>query len=178
MKKTEADLKYLLTGIIVSFLLVSCGSEEAVEPLVYLAVSDAVASSFDDTPDWAPPPDAMAPVDRDMHTRWSPKVGLDNEWIYFDFGKRKVLSKIIIEWERAYAPEYEILTSNDAKEWKRLLLKTDGKGAKEELKFPAVHVRYLKVIGLKRANANWGFSIWELEPYGPEALNPDEEILR
>ena len=62
--------------------------------LVYLNVVNAVASSFDTTPDWAPPPEPMAPVDRDMLTRWSSELGLDNEWIYFDFGKPRFLSKI------------------------------------------------------------------------------------
>ena len=94
---------YLVVLVVFGFgILTSCAKQEPIEvpegdPLVYLAVTDAVASSFDDTPDWAPLPNAMAPVDRDMLTRWSPKLGLDNEWIYFDFGKVKVLSKIIIK---------------------------------------------------------------------------------
>ena len=163
------------------FLLTSCTKQEPIrvsegDPLVYLAVTDAVASSFDDTPDWAPLPNAMAPVDGDMLTRWSPKLGIDNEWIYFDFGKEKVLNKIVIRWENAFATEYEILTSFDAKKWTRLLLKKDGKGAIETLEFPAVKARYVKIIGLKRINDQWGFSMWEFGPYGPQSLNPGEKI--
>ncbi len=163
------------------FLLTSCTKQEPIrvsegDPLVYLAVTDAVASSFDDTPDWAPLPNAMAAVDGDMLTRWSPKLGIDNEWIYFDFGKEKVLNKIVIRWENAFATEYEILTSSDAKKWTRLLLKKDGKGAIETLEFPAVKARYVKIIGLKRINDQWGFSMWEFGPYGPQSLNPGEKI--
>ncbi|MBN1354255.1 MAG: discoidin domain-containing protein, partial [Candidatus Omnitrophica bacterium] len=82
-----------------------------IEKLVYLNAENAVASSFDDTPDWAPQPNPMAPVDSNMLTRWSSKLGLDNQWIYFDLGKEKVISKITIKWESAYAVDYEILTS-------------------------------------------------------------------
>ncbi|MFQ5953280.1 MAG: hypothetical protein ACE5JK_07790, partial [Candidatus Omnitrophota bacterium] len=38
------------------------------DPLMYLEVVDAEASSFDETPDWAPEPNPMAPVDGDMLT--------------------------------------------------------------------------------------------------------------
>ena len=41
------------------------------EELVYLDVAAAEASSFDQTPDWAPEPEPMATVDGDMLTRWS-----------------------------------------------------------------------------------------------------------
>lgn len=169
----------LAVGVILS----SCGQKQETvplakdEPLVYLQVTGAKASSFDDTPDWAPMPDAMAPFDRDMLTRWSPKLGLDNEWIYADLGKEKTLSKITIKWEQAYATQYEILTSNDAKNWKRLLLKTDGQGSVEELTFPPIKARYVKLIGLKRVNPDWGFSLWEVEIYGPQSLNPDEKAV-
>jgi len=176
-------LKMLRIIVIIGMLgmaTASCGTKETFditddEPIVYLKVEDAVASSFDDTPDWAPKPDPMAPVDRDMLTRWSPKLGLDNEWIYFDFGKHRILSKIVIKWEKAYAVDYEILTSLDAKKWKRLILMKDQDGGVDEPKFSAVEARYVKIIGQKRNDPQWGFSIWEMEMYGPKRLNPGEE---
>ena len=91
------------------------------EELVYLKVENAVASSFDETPDWAPKPNAMAPVDGNIETRWSSSYK-DGQWIYFDFGKPKTMSKILIKWEQAYAASFEILTSDDAVNWKRLVL--------------------------------------------------------
>lgn len=143
--------------------------------LVYLGVQNAVASSFDVTPDWAPKPDAMAPVDRDMLTRWSPKLGLDNEWIYFDFGMPKTMSKIIIKWEKAYAIDYSIFTSTDAKNWKRLVQMKDQDGETDEIEFRPLETRYVKIMGQKRGNPTWGFSMWELEMYGPKGLNAEGE---
>ena len=149
--------------------------ENGAGKLVYLKVENAAASSFDDTPDWAPKPDAMAPVDRDILTRWSSKMGFDNEWIYFDFGRPKTLSRIVIKWEQAHAVDYEILISQDARSWKRLALIKGGDGGTDEIKFSAIKARYVKIINLKRNNPQWGFSIWEFEIYGPKNLNPDEK---
>ncbi len=144
--------------------------------LVYLKVEHAVASSFEETPDWAPKPDPMAPVDGDLQTRWSPQYN-DNEWIYFDFGKPKTISKVIIRWEEAYASKYEILTSDVAKEWKRLLFVENGKGGVEEHAVGPVTAQYVKLVGTERVNPDWGFSIWEFESYGPNSANPDDKTL-
>ena len=154
---------------------VRTGAVKSETGLAYLRVKDAKSSSFDNTPDWAPKPDPMAPVDRDMLTRWSPELGLDNEWIYFDLGKTKVLSRIIIKWEAAYAIDYEILTSQDGLAWKRLALMEDQDGETDEINFPALKAQFVKIIGLKRKNPDWGFSMWEFEIYGPKYLNPGEE---
>ena len=76
-----------LIFIFCSVLNFNLFAEELQTGLVYLKVESAVVSSFDDTPDWAPPEDPMAPADGNFDTRWSPLNGRDNEWIYFDFGK-------------------------------------------------------------------------------------------
>jgi len=180
MKDRKVKIGIFSLLLSMSIFLVSCGREETFEvskgePLVYLITEDAKASSFDTTADWAPKPDAMASVDRDMLTRWSPRLGLDNEWIYFDFGKPKIINKIIIKWERAYAVDYEILTSLDGKKWKSLMTVENQDGEIDELDFPARRTRFVKLIGLKRNNPEWGFSMWELEMYGPKSLNPDEK---
>ena len=148
-------------------------AENGTEKLVYLKVENAVASSFDETPEWAPKPDPMAPVDADRGNRWS-SAYKDGEWIYFDFGKTKTMSKIKIIWEQAYAPKFEILTSNNAKAWKRLILMEDQKGGTSEIAFQPITCRYVKLVGLTRVNPEWGISIWEFEPYGPKDKNPSD----
>ena len=145
--------------------------------MVYLLVERVSSSSFDTTPDWAPEPDPMAPVDGNMTTRWSPETGKDGEWIYFDFGIEKVLSKIIIRWERAYASKYEILISNDAKIWKSLMLLENQDGGTDEIELSPVSCRYVKLVGLERVNPAWGFSMWEFEMYGLKSKNPEEKPI-
>ena len=142
------------------------------DPLVYLDVSAAEASSFDQTPDWAPEPDPMSPVDGDMLTRWSSDYAEGPQWIYFDLGRPSVVSEVIIRWERAYATDYRILASNDAQSWQEVYHETAGEGGTMQASFSPVRCRYVKVLGEKRVNEDWGISIWEVEIYGPESQNP------
>ena len=141
--------------------------------LAYLKVEKATASGFDESPDWAPKPDPMAPVDGSMDTRWSSAYN-ESEWIYFDFSKPKTLSKIIIKWEQAYPTAYEILTSDDGTTWKRLILMENQAGGTSEINFEPVTAQYVKVLSVKRASEEWGISMWEFEPYGPKDKNPGE----
>lgn len=147
--------------------------ENGAEKLVYLKVENAAVSGFDETPEWAPRPDPMAPVDADHENRWA-SAYKDGEWIYFDFGRPKTMSKIVIAWEQAYAPKFEILTSDDAKTWTRLILMENQKGGTNEIAFRPVTARYVKLVGLARVNEEWGISIWEFEAYGPKDKNPGD----
>lgn len=166
-----------LIFIFCSVLNFNLFAEEVQSGLVYLKVEFAVASSFDDTPDWAPPKDPMAPVDGNFDTRWSPLNGRDNEWIYFDFGRPKTISKIVIHWERAYAVDYEILVCDNLTEWKSAALLKGQGGGIDEIDLPQTAARYVKLVGLKRSNPDWGFSMWEFEMYGPKELNPDDKPI-
>ncbi len=141
------------------------------EPLVYLPVSGAKASSFDQTPDWAPEPNPMAPVDGDMLTRWSSDYASGEQWIYFDLGEESVVSNVIVRWERAYPTDYQILGSMDAENWHELYHETNGQGGAMEAGFSPVRCRYVKILGIKRVNADWGISIWEVEIFGPAGYN-------
>jgi len=145
----------------------------ASDELVYLKVRSAEVSGFDETPDWAPKPDPMAPFDADLETRWSSGYK-DGEWIYMDFGKPKTVSKIVIKWEQAYAPSFEILSSDDAKAWTRIVMLEGQKGGTNDIVFQPVTARYIKLVGLSRVNTDWGISIWEIEPYGPKDKNPGD----
>lgn len=145
----------------------------APENLVYLKVAGSTVSGFDETPDWAPKPDPMAPFDADQETRWS-SAYKDGEWICMDFGKPKTISKVIIKWEQAYAPSFEILASDDANTWNRIVMLEGQKGGTNEIVFQPVTARYIKVAGLSRVSEDWGISIWEIEPYGPQDKNPED----
>ena len=146
--------------------------------LVYLDVTDAAASSFDQTPDWAPEPNPMAPVDGDMLTRWSSDYVEGPQWIYFDLGKETVVSNVITRWERAYATDYKVLVSDDAENWTEVFIVTDCPGGPSEAMFDPVKCRYVKILGVKRVNEDWGISIWETEIYGPQKDNPEATITK
>jgi hypothetical protein len=146
--------------------------------LVYLDVADAAASSFDQTPDWAPAPDPMAPVDGDMLTRWSSDYKEGDQWFQFDLGVTKTVSNVIIRWERAFATEYKILVSNNAQDWTEVYHETNSQGGMTEAFFSPVECRYVRILGLKRVNEDWGISIWEVEIYGPASANQQAEVSK
>ena len=150
----------------------SASGENAAD-VVYLKVQSASVSGFDEYPDWAPKPDAMAPFDGNMETRWA-SAYQDNQWIVFDFGKPRTMSKLILKWEQAYSPKYEIAVSDDAENWKQLVLMENQTGGVNEIVFPPVTCRYVKLTGISRVNPEWGISIWEIEPYGTAAANPGD----
>ncbi len=119
-------------------------------PLYYLPVSAAKASSFDQTPDWAPKPNPMASVDGDMLTRWSSDYEGSEQWIYFDLGSLSVVNDVIIRWERAYATKFLILVSKDAENWTEVHREDNGTGGATEAVFPAVKCRYIKILGTEK----------------------------
>jgi len=190
-KETMRKLSILFVLILAGTLLAAgCGREESSsgraakietaegDPLVYLTVKYAKASSFDQTPDWAPEPDAMAPADGDMLTRWSSDYAEGEQWIYFDLGGESVVSEVIVRWERAYATDYKILVSDDAEAWREAAHVTGSAGGSVDSVFPATAARYVKVLGLERVNDSWGISIWEIEIYGPKSYNPQATVTK
>jgi len=171
MKKINIFLRAAATIL----LLAGCVSA-ASEELVYLKVDNAATSSFDGTADWAPPPDTKATIDGNLLTRWSSNY-TDNQWISFDFGAPKVLSKIVIFWEAAYPVDYDILVSSDNQNWQNLMPLKDRRGGTEKIEFAPVNTQFVKILGMKRFNPDWGISIWEALFFGPAKDNPQDKPL-
>ncbi len=171
MKKIDILLRVTATIL----LLAGCVSA-ASDELVYLEADNASASSFDLTPDWAPPPEPKAVIDGDLLTRWSSDY-TDSQWICLDFGRPKVLSKMAIFWESAYAVDYDILTSLDNKNWQLLLSLEDQDGGIDELEFAPVSARFVKLLGKEKFNPDWGISLWEILCLGPGSRNPEDKPL-
>lgn len=170
-------MKYiLLFFFVVSIFLPTAFAQD--DSLVYLKAIDAKASSFDQTPDWAPAPNPMAPVDSDMNTRWSSDYGAGEQWIYFDMGETVVLSEVAVHWENAFATDYMIQGSDDAQTWQELAREREAGGGTMITAFPPASCRYIKILGLKRVNPSWGISIWETECYGPADKNPNATMTK
>ncbi|HEY8918730.1 MAG TPA: discoidin domain-containing protein [Chitinophaga sp.] len=96
-------------------------------------------------------------------TRWSSGY-TDNEWIAVDLGSVQSVSRVVLKWENAYATAYRIETSADNVTWAAQKTVTAGVGGTEDLSFPAVNARYVRMQGVQRATP-YGYSIWEFEVY-------------
>jgi hypothetical protein len=157
-------------------LLAVAGVARAAAPLVYLKVSKAKVSSFDTTPTWAPEPNPKALIDGNLKTRWASDAK-DAQWIQVAFDGPRVVSEILIRWERAYAESYQLYSSEDGEQWSQIFREDKGVGGVEKVKVRPITAKFLKLEVLRRANPNWGVSIWEFEPYGLQIKNPAEKPL-
>ncbi|MEU0744686.1 discoidin domain-containing protein [Streptomyces sp. NPDC006134] len=105
--------------------------------------------------------------DRDPATRWatSPANGwTDPGWISVDLGATAQISKVVLQWDPAYAKSFQIQVSADNTNWTPVYSTTAGTGFKQTLAVSGTG-RYVRVYGTERATP-YGYSLWEFQVYG------------
>jgi hypothetical protein len=171
------SLSRIISRTILSlFVVAGAVIARAAAPLVYLKASTAKVSSFDMTPTWAPDPNPNALIDGNLKTRWASDAK-DAQWIVIGFGSSKVVSEVTIRWERAYAESYQLYSSEDGNKWTQLFRQDKGVGGVEKVKVKPTTASFLRLEVLRRANPNWGVSIWEFEAYGLKIRNHDDKPI-
>ncbi|WP_188196545.1 penicillin acylase family protein [Nonomuraea sp. SYSU D8015] len=103
-------------------------------------------------------------VDGDLSTRWGSAHG-DNQWIRVDLGSVRRVGRVILRWEAAYGKGYRIEVSNDGASWSTVHTATAGDGGVDNVTFPAVNARHVRMSGVQRGT-QWGYSLWEFGVYG------------
>jgi beta-galactosidase len=117
-------------------------------------------------------------VDGNLSTRWgsatanappTPAVpGIDPSWLQIDLGSSQAFNTVIINWENAYATQYQILYTNDDPAtnptWNVAYTNNAGVGGTETLSFPTVSGRYIRLNGIQRAT-QYGYSVYEFQVY-------------
>jgi beta-galactosidase len=127
-------------------------------------------------------------VDGSLTTRWGsatagapptpPVAGVDPSWLQVDLGSVLGFNTVIINWENAYAAQYQIqYTSEDPSTnptWNVAYTNSSGAGGTETLNFPTVQARYIRMYGTQRAT-QYGYSIYEFQVYNvPQCGGPNE----
>jgi beta-glucosidase-like glycosyl hydrolase len=104
--------------------------------------------------------------DGNIGTRWESTQGVDPQWIYWDLGSNKSLSRIIIEWEVASAANYTIQGSTDATNWSTLATVTNSSTTDHNKITTTISgsYRYVRMYGTSRTTG-YGYSIWETSIY-------------
>ncbi|MEU4361508.1 discoidin domain-containing protein [Promicromonospora sp. NPDC023987] len=145
------------------------GADECTDEGESLALGRPVTtSSIDD-----PARTGEMAVDGNAGTRWGSGWS-EPEWIAVDLGASYDLSRVVIDWETAFASGYEIQTSPDGETWTTVHTVTDGDGFFDELEVSATG-EYVRLYATERAT-QWGFSLYELEIYGtPSGGEPTPE---
>ncbi|WP_207480647.1 chondroitinase-B domain-containing protein [Microbacterium sp. SD291] len=108
---------------------------------------------------------ASAAVDGSSTTRWASLEGIDPQWITVDLGEGASVSRVLLNWEAAYASRYKVQISVDGTNWTTLKDETAGNGGTDDITGLSGTGRYLRVHGAARGTA-YGYSLWELQVYG------------
>ncbi len=102
-------------------------------------------------------------VDGNTGTRWSSAFS-DPQWITVDLGATHSISKVVLNWEPAYAKSFQIQTSTDNTNWTSIYSTTTGAGGTQTLDITGSG-RYVRMYGTARATV-YGYSLWEFQVYG------------
>ncbi|MFR9722281.1 family 16 glycosylhydrolase [Streptomyces sp. MS19] len=116
----------------------------------------ARAFDFDPASRWA----------TDAETGW-----VDPGWISVDLGATADISRVVLQWDPAYARSYQIQVSDDNATWTTIHETANGTGFKEDIAVSGTG-RYVRMYGTQRSGP-YGYSLWEFQVYGtggaPEA---------
>ncbi|MFJ9035767.1 beta-N-acetylglucosaminidase domain-containing protein [Streptomyces sp. NPDC102406] len=124
-----------------------------------LARSGTPSSSADETPDFP----ATGANDGDPGTRWS-SPAKDGEWWQVAFAEPVRLGQVVLRWQDAYPSGYRVQTSADGRRWRTAATVRDGHGGREAVRMDAKDVRFLRIVGDRRAT-EFGISLWSVEAY-------------
>jgi beta-galactosidase len=127
-----------------------------------LALGKTATSSGNENDVAYPPINA---IDGDLTTRWS-SVFVDPSWIQIDLGSIQAIGQVVLRWERSFGVVYQIQVSTDGQTWTTAFSQPNGQGGSENLVFPTVNARYIRMNGTQRSS-QYGYSLWEFEVYGP-----------
>ena len=103
-------------------------------------------------------------TDGNLITRWASNGGVDPSWVAIDLGSVKAFDNVYLYWEAAYATKYQIQYSNDNVNWSVAYTNNNGLGGVENVTFPTVQARYVRMYGQQRATA-YGYSLYEMQVY-------------
>lgn len=106
-------------------------------------------------------------LDNNLSTRWSAQG--DGQWIRFDLGATKTVSRLAAAWYRGdrRAAQFEVQTSSTGATWTTQFTGvTSGTTTQPEwYAFPAVTARYVRILGHGNSQNTWN-SITEVDIYG------------
>ena len=107
-------------------------------------------------------------VDGDATTRWIANPSEENPWIYVDLGTTAKLDLIILSWETARPPKYELQVSSDAQDWKTIATVNDEGNSEKTVRFEfneeQPEGRYVRIYTNQKSN--YGASLYEFDVYG------------
>jgi exo-beta-1,3-glucanase (GH17 family) len=125
-----------------------------------------VTASSSENADYTP---ASAAVDGKTDTRWA-STWSDPQWLQVDLGANATVSRVILNWESAYAKAFTLEASTNGTTWTSLYSTTTGPGGVQTLDVTGTG-RYVRLTGTARSGG-YGYSLWEFQVYGSTGSTP------
>ena len=102
-------------------------------------------------------------IDGNNGTRWESASTDDETWT-LDMGQKRIFNTIKINWEGAYAQQFDLTWSNDGETWNALYTETNlTQAGWQTIELGSnVTAQYIKYHGTKRATG-WGQSFYEFQ---------------
>lgn len=126
-----------------------------------LAMGKHVTASSSRNDSGALAPEAVC--DGKLSTRWSSDFS-DVQWLAVDLGKTETVSRVVLDWDPAFAKAYALDASIDGQTWKEIHHAQNGRGGSEEIRFTPVEARWIRLRGIQRATT-YGYSLWEFRVF-------------
>ena len=101
--------------------------------------------------------------DGDPTTRWGSVFAADPQWVMIDLGDLWQVTRVRLLWEDAYATEYRVELSADARSWRTVYRTSSGAGGAVEVAVARTPARYVRMVATARRMENYGYSLYELE---------------
>ncbi|NKQ24840.1 discoidin domain-containing protein [Streptomyces galbus] len=102
---------------------------------------------------------ASAAFDGNTATRWSSQP-TDPQWVQVDLGSVQDVCKVDLNWEAAYAKDFQIQASADGQSWTTLKSVTGATGGQASYDVSGSG-RYVRINGTARGTG-YGYSLWEV----------------
>lgn len=106
---------------------------------------------------------ASAAVDGNGGTRWSSAFS-DPQWLAVDLGASVTVTRVQLNWETAFARDFQIQTSVNGTSWTTVSTVTDGPGGNQSIDLSGTG-RYVRIYTTRRAT-QYGVSLWEFQVFG------------
>lgn len=101
-------------------------------------------------------------ADGDLQTVWQSAVQPEQQAILLDLQSSTEFGGLVIDWdEKDFARKYDVLSSNDGKQWDTAYSVITGKAGRSYIYLKDLQVRYLK-LQLQQSNRGEGYAMREL----------------
>jgi glucose/arabinose dehydrogenase/PKD repeat protein len=104
-------------------------------------------------------------VDNSSTTRWSSSF-TNNQWWQVDLGRARLVTTMSLNWEAAYASQYQIRTSTNGTTFTTAATVNITAPGWKTTTFTSRSARYVRVVGVTRAT-QFGISFWDARVQGP-----------